>query len=470
MASAKSIGGVITESLSESFFCIYLSLRMKVGKNKFSEKCKGLVISVSQKDPEIGLKNFCTTNKIQNLIKNQLTDSEFIGKKNLWKDFLVFHGWNEKMMMMCETFIEKSKINQTGNYYPMRTRVLEDSYNPYIIYKKFAEKMKQALQFSKALGDDKWNPSDVWIFNQKGINSLKKFKTTITTKKKENITVKEMDALGKLIQSEFEKKNIFPVSLKAPTKTVHYTLINYIAKNKKDQITETFQFAGVQKMKDIFTMNNRDVKIPFKHIIKHGQKIVETNEGNIKLKAFSSGSYRFEIEYKGAGAKGGSIGTENWQFLISKTDRTGINKMKRIRSETTPVPENNKKPVWNKKGAIVEAGGSLDTNWFGGLTYARLPNKEKLALVPLLKNLCKEISATLKVTNTNDSTFVLDKTSSAEIAVSVLYMKNDSARNDAVNSMFNLASSRKFGYASYGSSAKGKLTTLMNSCFHIKLH
>ena len=142
----------------------------------------------------------------------------------------------------------------------MRTRMLEDTYNPYLLYKTFAEKMKNSLGFAKSLGDDKQNPGDVWIMSQKGINSIKKVKTEIIKKKKENVSVVDMDIMGKLIQDGYDNKDIFPVSLKAPTKTVHYTLINYIANNKKDQITESFRFAGTEKMKSLFTMNNRTVQ------------------------------------------------------------------------------------------------------------------------------------------------------------------------------------------------------------------
>lgn len=468
---SQSIGGTVTESLSEGFFCIYLGLRLKVGKTNFRKKCDELVSSVSAKDPEKGLSDFCSKNNITNSVNRQLQDTEFKSKKNLWKGFLVLHGWNEKMISMCEKFVSESKIKEQTKYYLMRTRMLEDTYNPYLLYKTFAEKMKNSLGFAKSLGDDKWNPGDVWIMSQDGIDSIKKTKTSIIQKKKANVSVVDMNLLGKLIQRGYDNQDIFPVSLKAPTKTVHYTLINYIAKNKKDQMTESFRFAGTEKMKSLFTMNNRDVKIPFIHEIKKGNELIERNEGNIKLKAFSSGSYRFEIEYRGAGAKGGSIGTENWQFLISRTDKTGINKMKKIRANAVKTPKNTSGNfIWDEKGNIVDSGGSQDTNWFGGLTYAKLNNSEKLKLVPLLMDLCKEINPSLKVTGTNNATFVLDKTSSAEIAVSVLFMRSESAKNDSVNSMFNLASSRNFSYVSHSASGKRKLETLMNSCFHIKLH
>lgn len=470
-SESQSIGGTVTESLSEGFFCIYLGLRLKVGKTNFRKKCDELVSSVSNKDPEKGLNNFCTKNSFIDSVSKQLQDTEFKSKKNLWKGFLVLHGWNEKMISMCEKFISESKIREQTKYYLLRTRMLEDSYNPYLLYKIFSEKMKKSLGFSKSLGDDKWNPGDVWIFSQKGIDSMKKIKTSIIQKKKENVSVADMNLLGKSIQAGYDDKDIFPVSLKAPTKSVHYTLINYVAKNKKDQLTERFRFAGTEKMKSLFTMNNRDVKIPFIHEIKKGNELIEKNEGNIKLKAFSSGSYRFEIEYRGAGAKGGSIGTENWQFLISKTDKTGINKMKKIRANAEKTPKNNSgKFIWDERGNIVESGGTQDTNWFGGLTYAKLSNSEKLKLVPLLIDLCEKINPSLKVSGKTDPTFVLDKTSSAEIAVSVLFMRSESAKNDSVNSMFNLASSRNFSYVSHSTSGKRKLETLMNSCFHIKLH
>jgi hypothetical protein len=341
--------------------------------------------------------------------------------------------------------------------------------------------MKKDLGFDKKLGDDKWNPADMWILSPKGKKILTDFHNEI--KKTKTITVTDMNKLNLKIMNAYNTKDIFPVSLKAPAgNTVNYSLINYTANNKDLQIVETFKFRGLDEMKRMFTgnlLNNRDVKIPFVHEIKQGTIKNTVSKGNIKLKTGNSGGYRLEIEYEKGGAKGGSIGTENWQFLISKINRTGVDKVIDSRKEaSTNIPKFGTQPIWDKKGVLREGGASQDTNWFGGLIYKKLTVENQKKLIRLLNVLLSKIDSNVKISPTQaknlSSTYIFDKTSASELAVSIIHSKpgkvGENIRNTIAESLFDLASSRKFAYKQFDSAGKAKLTTLMNSCFHIKLY
>ena len=78
-----------------------------------------------------------------------------------------------------------------------------------------------------------------------------------------------------------------------------------------------------------------DVKLRFDVVYrnKKTKKEIKTKTGYLKMKT-DTGGFRLENgSYRGSGARFGSIGTENYQYIIYNTDKSGIDKLQRIRSQ-----------------------------------------------------------------------------------------------------------------------------------------
>ena len=87
-----------------------------------------------------------------------------------------------------------------------------------------------------------------------------------------------------------------------------------------------------------YEQSNQDAKIGFSvdKVDRETGKVTEKNyiKGNIKTKTVKSGGARLEIEGGvGSGARYGSMGTENYQWIIKETDKSGINFLNSIRNK-----------------------------------------------------------------------------------------------------------------------------------------
>ena len=155
----------------------------------------------------------------------------------------------------------------------------------------------------------------------------------------------------------FKKKSLYPVSLKAPGASVNI-------------VEENVRFPSYQKIVRFtqlkYENNNQDAKIGFAVDIydKKTKKIDKKDYivGNIKTKTVKSGGARLEIEVKGGGARYGSMGTENYQWIIKETDNSGIQELNKLRGK---YPNLNK--YWT---------GSTGKNWLGRKGYVQAFNKD----------------------------------------------------------------------------------------------
>ena len=104
------------------------------------------------------------------------------------------------------------------------------------------------------------------------------------------------------------------------------------------------QLHKLRKGKCFYILENTGIKNEKK------KQIVEKNylQGRIKSKT-DTGGFRLEIEAPGAGARFGSIGTENYQWIISQTDDSGIKKLNAVRKQFDDIdffPENPNGDKW----------------------------------------------------------------------------------------------------------------------------
>ena len=172
--------------------------------------------------------------------------------------------------------------------------------------------------------------------------------------KQPSYNVKMMEKLNNRIYLLFKQGNLFPVSLKAPTGGAKVVLEN-------DKMSDLQKVVRYDKLE--YTNGNQDAKIKFRvdEVDKESGKVVRKDyiRGQIKTKTVMSGGARLEIEAGGA-ARYGSMGTENYQYLIRETDRTGIKSLNDIRGEQEFREQ--KQKYWGKtKGA----------QWLGRAEYVK---------------------------------------------------------------------------------------------------
>ena len=138
------------------------------------------------------------------------------------------------------------------------------------------------------------------------------------------------------------------------------------------------------------------------------------------------------------------MGTENYQYLIRETDRTGIASLNKIRDRKEFVEL--KRKYWGKtKGAQWLARGGYVTE------FKRDPKKFREEIEPYTQALFEHInnrkwdSATIELTAKSPEEAYLNKTHAGEIAVAVDDITKRIMRDITVENLFNLAASQSFG-------------------------
>ena len=247
-----------------------------------------------------------------------------------------------------------------------------------------------------------------------------------------------MEKLNNRIFLLFKEGLLYPISLKAPTGKAKVVFENDVTSN----------LVKVVKYDDIdFSDNNQDAKIKFSvdEVDKDSGKINrrEYIKGQIKTKTVLSGGARLEIEAGGA-ARYGSMGTENYQYLIRQTDRTGIESLNKIRDQKKFVGL--KRKYWKKtKGAEWLARSSYVTE------FKRDPQKFKKEIEPYTQELFEHInnrqwdSASVELSAKSPEEAYLNKTHAGEVAVAVDDITKRIMRDITVENLFNLAASQGFG-------------------------
>ena len=129
------------------------------------------------------------------------------------------------------------------------------------------------------------------------------------------------------IYTLFKDGLLYPVSLKAPTGQAKVVFEN----DTESDLKKVVKYDEID-----FSDTNQDAKIRFSvdEVDKASGKISRRDyiKGLIKTKTVLSGGARLEIEAGGA-ARYGSMGTENYQYIIRQTDKTGIASLNKIRDK-----------------------------------------------------------------------------------------------------------------------------------------
>tara|TARA_B100000508_G_scaffold70798_1_gene55202 strand:- start:385 stop:942 length:558 start_codon:yes stop_codon:yes gene_type:complete len=138
------------------------------------------------------------------------------------------------------------------------------------------------------------------------------------------------------------------------------------------------------------------------------------------------------------------MGTENYQYLIRQTDKTGIDSLNKIRDQKKFVKL--KRKYWTKtKGAEWLARGNYVKE------FKKDPKKFKEEIEPYTQELFQHInnrmwdSASTEMSAKSPEEAYLNKTHAGEVAVAVDDITKRIMRDMTVENLFNLAASQGFG-------------------------
>jgi len=246
-----------------------------------------------------------------------------------------------------------------------------------------------------------------------------------------------MEKLNNRIFLLFQRGLLFPVSLKAPTGQAKVVFEN-------DVTSDIQKVVKYDKLE--YTNGNQDAKIKFKvdEVDKLSGRTVKKDyiKGSIKTKTVLSGGARLEIEAGGA-ARYGSMGTENYQYLIRETDRTGIAALNKIRDKKEFSDLKTK--YWGKtKGA----------QWLARAEYVKHfkkdPEEFKKFIEPYTQALFQTVNPNIfDVRSIGKPKSVaeafLNKTHAGEVAIAMEFITKKIMRDITTENLFNLAASQGFG-------------------------
>lgn len=424
------------EVLSEALFCYYFAIYKNNKQSTYNFSVWNRITKPSD------LVSFTNKFGITSMVKNVNNDPAFISRLPKVMDFLINRKsfWANALESQIKVFFSDAKLKPGGEYIIMRADMIPKEYDPYRAYNELSYKVRGKLGFRGTIDKDKWNPSDVWIFTKKSQNFLRKFISLFNSQllKQPEYSVKMMEKLNNRIYLLFKQGLLYPISLKAPTGRAKVVFENDVTSD----LVKVVNYDEID-----FSDNNQDAKIRFSvdEVDKETGRKTKTSfiKGLIKTKTVLSGGARLEIEAGGA-ARYGSMGTENYQYIIRETDKTGIDSLNKIRG---------KKEFYNLQNKYwTRTSGS---HWLGRPEYVkefkRDPKKFKNEIEPYTQELFKRIngrvwdSASIEMRAKSPEEAYLNKTHAGEVAVAVDDITKRIMKDTTVENLFNLAASQGFG-------------------------
>ena len=430
-----SISNKDVEVLSEALFCYYFAIYKNKKETQYNPS---QWYSVKNQGD---LSTFTKKLGITSMVKNVNSDPAFTTRVSKVMEFLDNRKsfWANALESQMKAIFSAGKIKMTNDYIIMRADMIPKSYDPYEAYTQLSYMVRGKLGFRGTIDKDKWNPSDVWIFTKKSQDFLTKFIRLFNSQllKQPEYSVKMMEKLNNRIFLLFQRGLLFPVSLKAPTGQAKVVFEN-------DVTSDIQKVVKYDKLE--YTNGNQDAKIKFKvdEVDKLSGRTVKKDyiKGSIKTKTVLSGGARLEIEAGGA-ARYGSMGTENYQYLIRETDRTGIAALNKIRDKKEFSDLKTK--YWGKtKGA----------QWLARAEYVKHfkkdPEEFKKFIEPYTQALFQTVNPNIfDVRSIGKPKSVaeafLNKTHAGEVAIAMEFITKKIMRDITTENLFNLAASQGFG-------------------------
>ena len=333
---AGAVGGVDTEVMSEVLSMYCLAYRIVKGKllttgsdfNIGADLNKAVWASVAKRCwvPRSTF-SFSNPKDRQDLVT--FANKKAGGSKYTWLESCIAQS---KIMMQKLTIKGNANIFSDKFFAKGTTKI-----DPYTAY----------LASGNTADPNKWNPADIWIFNSEGLSEMRKFNADVKRVGKSVITLNEF------LVKQWDDKNIYPISLKKLNpSSPNFSLVNsneYVERISIDDQKNPL----VIEFDD--NRSNRDVKINFVletvklnkgMTAEKAQRNIMGNIGTvdkslnkeiiIKFKVSTRG---IDLEYTQSGpgktkyseAKGGALGYQEYNKIISGTSKQGIYELNKIK-------------------------------------------------------------------------------------------------------------------------------------------
>jgi len=381
--------------------------------------------------------------------RGRLTNKRFIGeliefgKYPISKGFTWVDGQGSAMLSVKNRF----KLNSTYKLYNDKIYGKNPgATNPYTAF----------LKAKTGAKPDKWNPADIWVMNREGLSALIKMNRKVMSRTKISLSY-----ANQFLMDQFSARNIIPISLKKPQKTPHIDIVN-----SNEYVTRlAFGRSGNSDIE--YTMGNKDVKINFTIEtleLAPGQKastarrnpqtargtVVKGSEKHIRLK-YHVDNKKVELEYEQskvgkekfsyAAAKMGNLGAANFQNIINKTSKQGVNKLNSIQR--------------NYKGEFGEGNDLTTDPWFNGkhlgVVKARHSARELephyLKLAEYVGDLWNEIQGSVPnfqrdtKGGLHEASGLWSKARAGELGVSISSIPNEKVKQRVIQNLYEAAAS-----------------------------
>ena len=422
-----SFGGKKTEVLSEVGFCFYYAMRANnhlTARSAYSPQVWRTVSNTRQ------LEHLCDNyNGVSGMLAYLFNDTTNIN--NHIQDMFLFltqEGWDDVLRRQTTRF--QSSYRLGTSYYFTRGDGMPTDVNPYTFYRLVRGAMKNKFNLgTMPVGEDKWNPADVWAFNDTGLRRLRENNRRarrLSNIQDDQYTVGLMNQMNRRLKDWYDARTIIPISLKKSGTSVSIKEINM----GTSDVEQFVQYRDV-----LLSSSNQDVQLNFDVVtVRKGtnQRVGSPLELRMKMKT-GSGGYRLEIEERrsGAAARHGSVGVGLQQFIIHGTARGGIQQLQQIRNEAEFDNIRNHFPT----------GGQ---NWMGILNYRGIDSPQ--ILLPYVNRLMQEINSNVRDQRLTERISQLpegpiNKAGAGELAVAVDQIPNRTARDITVENLYHAAGS-----------------------------
>jgi len=421
-----TFGGKKTEILSEIGFCFYYAMRVNnwlTSRSGYSPQVWRTVSNTTQLIALCG--NY---NGVSNMLTYLFNDTASIDRhvQDMFL-FLTQEGWDDVLKRQTLTFRSRySTIN--SSYYLTRGDGIPDTFNPYVFYRLVRTAMKNRFNLgTMPVGEDKWNPADVWVFNDNGrrhLTNTNRRAQRLRSMQDDQYTVGLINQMNRRLKEWYTNRIVIPISLKKSGSSVTIKEINM----GTSDVEQFVQYRDV-----LLSPTNQDVQLNFDVVtVRKGtnQRVGTPLELRMKMKT-GSGGYRLEIEERRAGAtaRHGSLGVGLQQFIIYGTARGGIQRLQQIRNESQFDNIRNHFPAGNQ-------------NWMGILNYRGITTPQ--IILPYVNRLMEEINgldSRLSQGVVNKPEGPINKAGAGELAVAIDRIPNNTARDITVENLYHAAAS-----------------------------
>jgi hypothetical protein len=214
------------EIINETMWVVYFLV---------AKKSSNFVLKGTTIDENFMINIFESKGKLSGFIKNYGFDQQLSGLKSEIsnidskvnskdaKKYFLENGWHNALQSQVKNLIKNQKISFIDNLKIVRQT---DFYTISNIG-EFLKKVWNIFKFSGTY--DRWNPSDVWFYNDTAIRKIQDYIKTASINNqntnflqdriKKNLAIDDIAGLNKLILKLYEEEKLAPISLKKSTLT-----------------------------------------------------------------------------------------------------------------------------------------------------------------------------------------------------------------------------------------------------------